>query len=97
MVGRELEQFQSCPDCTADRYHYLRPVTDIRGGLVWVTQPFYPEAYGIDAPQENPVLAYMEEQLLSTEHPKDKSLLYLIETPGQLRTLKRLIQLYSLP
>ena len=96
MVHDELQQYQECPDCPGDLYHYLRPVTDIRGGLIWITQPFYPEAYGIEAPEEHPVMAYMQKELLSTEHPVDKSLLYLIETPEQLQRLRQLIKLYSL-
>lgn len=96
-VYAELEQFQVCPQCPADQYHYLRPVTDIRGGLAWITQPFYPEAYGIKEPQRHPVLAYMQEHLLSTEHPRDKSMLYLVESAEQLQTLQRLIKLYGFP
>lgn len=97
MIDQELKQFQTCPHCPADQYHYLRPVTDVRGGLTWITQPFYPTAYGIEEPQKHPVLAYMAEELFSTEHPRDKSLLYLIETPQQLHILRKLIKLHCLP
>lgn len=92
----DLDLFLRCPACPPDAFTYLRPVREVSAGVAWITQPFYPENYGIRYPERHPVLRYMQRELRIQQSRPDAFPVYLLEQNTQLIRLRNMLKALSL-